>query len=290
MGNQTNPLSKLCRSQLLIVANPYYNPERGVSKEYLLNLEGAQLLAYKIGRTLPTKHNLTQTRVDSAAQVYGKTIQQGSFEYTEKSHRLWNDLQRIESTVRKPLFEMYGYVHEYDIKTAAPSIIYQLASRYNQELDVCTIKQYLDDPNHYRNSLAESLDVDTKTAKTLITARFAGARFGATNSLMHHLDGNWIRYHRLKINAWYQQLSTELVDVWQSIKTTEDLPRLTPRTKWSVYFREELRVMRVVHRYLDKHNISYFHEHDGWRSTESVDLRGLKLQVRKQTGYWLDFV
>lgn len=290
-GNQGNPLSKMIRQQLLICTDPYYNPEQGQAKKYLLNLQGAQSLGYKIGRQIiPCALHLTREKIASADRLYGATIAQGSFEYKLKSSRLWNDIQNLDNATRKPLFENYGYIHEYDIKSAAPTILYQLVTQYTPTIEIPTIKQYTQDPNYYRQQLAHEIGIDAKTAKRLITARFAGGRFGSQNSLFHELNQSWIYHNRLKQSLWFEQISEELRVLWREIKTSEELGRLSARTKWSVYFREELKVMRSVHRYLDKKSITYFHEHDGWRSTSAVDVRELKLHVKKQTDYWLDFV
>lgn len=289
-GNQGNPLSKMIRQQLLIVNDPYYNPDQGRAKKYLLNLQGAQTLGYKIGRQIiPCALHLGQEKISSADRLYGLQIAQGTFEYTQKSSRLWNDIQNLDNATRKPLFANYGYIHEYDIKSAAPSILSQLALGYNPQLEIPTIKAYTQNPNLYRQQLSEEIGIDVKTAKRLITARFAGGRFGSQNSLMRELNSSWIYHNRLKQSVWFEQISEELRVLWHEIKTSEGLGRLSARTKWGVYFREELRVMRSVHRYLDKNSITYFHEHDGWRSRESVDLHQLKLHVRKQTGYRLEF-
>ena len=290
-GNQGNPLSKMIRQQLLICTDPYYNPEQGQAKKYLLNLQGAQTLGYKINRQIiPCALHLTQEKISSADRLYGAAIQQGKFEYKLKSSRLWNDIQNLDNATRKPLFENYGYIHEYDIKSAAPTILCQLATQCNPQIEIPTIKAYVADPLYYRQQLAEEIGINIAVAKKLITARFAGGRFGSRNSLFQELNCSWIYHNRLKQSLWFEQISEDLRVLWNQIKISEELGRLTARSKWSVYFREELRVMRSVHRYLDKKSITYFHEHDGWRSTSACDVRELKLHVKKYTDYWLDFV
>ena len=286
-GNQGNPLSKMMRQCLLITHDPYYNPQTSKCKQYLLNMDGAGTLGSHVGRTI-TQQTLQAQRTLSADTLYGAQIAQGAFEYVEKSNRLWNDIQNLENNIRKPLFENYGYIHEYDIRSAAPTLLYQLAKSYRSSLELERISQYVEDPNLHRHKLAQRIGCDPKIAKRLITARFAGARFGPQNSIAQELN-NRLQYQRLRHDDWFEQLSAELKILWSVIKTSEDLPRLTARNKWSIYFREELRVMRSVHSSLNKQGITYFHEHDGWRSTSAVDLRGLKLHVKKQTGYWIDF-
>lgn len=289
-GSQHNPLSKLIRSHLLIVSDPYYNPERGIAKKYLLNMAGAQRLGDLIGREIfPCALQMQQTQIECANRIYGEQIATGAFEYKTRSNRLWNDIQNLSNSTRKPLFANYGYIYEYDIKSAAPNILTQYARHHGLARHTPTIDEYLEDPTHCRNYLKQLLHTDVKTAKQLITSRFAGARFGPTNSIMHTLNRNWHQYNTLKSDVWFEQLTREIKLVWDSIRDHQGVTRLNSGDKWSIYFREELRVMKSVHKYLDRTNVRYFHEHDGWRSTGSCDIHQLKLHIRKHTGYWLEF-
>lgn len=289
-GNQGNRLSKMIRQELLKCSNPYYNPLTGKAKQYLLNQPGAVKLADKIGRQIiPCALHLQQEKIRCADRLYGETIASGAFEYTLKSSRLWNDIQNLDNDTRKPLFANYGYVNEYDIKSAAPQILYQLARHSGMTRPTPTVECYLADPTQHRQQLAQYLAVDVKCAKQLITSRFAGARFGQDNSLFQQLNRSWHKHTLLKQDPWFEQLSKDIKKIWDAIKQSESQGRMTARTKWGIYFREELRVMRSVHRYLDKTSVRYFHEHDGWRCDSAIDLRELKLHVKKQTDYWLEF-
>ncbi len=284
-------LSKWLRSQLLICVDPYYNPEKGKSKKYLLNQAnwidlGVRLELFK---NAPCATQLATAKIQAADEVFGKEIASGNFAYEQKKNRLWNPIQRLDNATRKPLFANYGYVHEYDIRSAAPTIISQYA-RDLMKKPTPVVDAYVEDPNHYRNQLAQDIGVDAKTAKTLITQRFAGASFGPQNSIAQTLDGRWVAYARLKNHTWYQDLTDDITCIWKTIKADEGISqRFTPRLKWNIYFEQELKVMRSVHKYLSKNNIQYFHEHDGWRSTSAVDLHQLKLHVKKHTSYTLDF-
>lgn len=285
-GQSQHPLSRLIRSHILTVDSIYYRPSSHHVKKYLLNWQGVQELAAHINK--PLRDYPTQ-RLTSAQDAYGATIAQGTFAYKTQNNRLWNNLQFLESDLRRPLFANYGYVHEYDIKSAAPTILTHYAKQCGLTRPTRTIDSYLQDPRCQRQRIADLLEVDIKTAKQLITSRFAGAKFGARNSILNQLDGRWILHDRLKQDQWYIDLTKDIKKLWDAIRAHNQLARMHSRTKWSVYFEQELRVMKAVHKYLDLQGITYFHEHDGWRATGAVDLRGLKLHVKKQTGYWIDF-
>lgn len=291
VGHNSN-LSKWLRSQLLICVDPYYNPEKGRSKKYCLNEANWIELGHRLNllAKVPCATQLFQAKLASADSVHGKEIAQGVFEYEQKSDRLWNPIQNLDNEIRKPLFANYGYVHEYDIRSAAPVIISQYARQGGFTKPTPVIDQYLQDPNSFRKELANRIGVDSKTAKSLITARFAGAAFGPRNSLKGILGDRWSAYNSLKADILFDQLSQDIVQLWQAVKSQENISgRFVSRAKWNIYFQEELRVMRSVHSYLSKNNIKYFHEHDGWRSTQSVDLHQLRLHVKKQTNYSVDF-
>ena len=284
-------LSKWLRSQLLICVDPYYNPEQGKSKKYILNEAnwidlGMRLELFK---KLPCATQVKAARIQAADAVFGQQIATGNFAYTQKNNRLWNPIQRLDNATRKPLFANYGYVHEYDIRSAAPTIIAQYARNLTTK-PTTTVDAYIEDPTHYRNQLAQDLEVDVKTAKTLITQRFAGANFGPQNSIANTLDGRWVAYNKLKNHTWYGSLSEDITHIWTSIKPHAGITqRFTSRLKWNIYFQEELKVMQSVHSYLRENNIQYFHEHDGWRSPKPVDLNQLKQHLQIDTGYTLDF-
>lgn len=290
-GQQQNPLSAMIRSELLITADPYYNPDAGIAKKYLLNQSGLIKLAHKVGRNIiPCALHLQTEKNSSARRLYGDQIAKGEFEYKEKSNRLWNDIQNLDNATRKPLFANYGYIYEYDIVSSAPNILTQYAKSVGLIKPTPNIEDYLASPDYYRARLTKLLEtVDAKTAKQLITSRFAGARFGVKNSIIKQLTYNWTAYHRLQSDPWFEEISKEIKIIWDSIKVARGVRRLNSRDKWDIYFSQELRVMRCVHRYMEKRSMRYFHEHDGWRCDTPIDVRELKLNIHKGSGYWLDF-
>jgi hypothetical protein len=292
-GQQQNPLSKWLREQLLIIDCHYYNAQLGTAKKYLLNQDGYITLGCMLGKLTNSTPNTTQVldaKLSAVDALHGATIESGVFEYKTKSSRMWNDIQNIATEIRKPLFANYGYIHEYDIQTASPTILVQLAKRSGLTRPVTVIEDYLKDKDYHRQRLANLLEVDAKVVKQLITAKFAGARFGARNSILDQLGGRWILHNRLQQDQWFAvDLAKDIKKLWDAIKQDQQLSLMNSRTKWGIYFQEELKVMRVVHKFLDKQGIQYFHEHDGWRSTQSISVRELQLLIERQTGYWIEF-
>jgi len=291
-GYQHTDIGNWLRSQLLTVSNNTYNKFTGQAKEYLLNVEGIESIGSVIGKSrsnIPCANDLKPHKIAAADAIYGKTIESGVFEYRDKSERLWNDIQNLDNEIRKPLFANYGYIHEYDIKSSAPTILTQLARRIGIRGKIRTVDEYLQDPEKARQRIAALLGVNRKTAKRLITSRFAGARFGKENAIFRELNHNWLQHNRLMTDPWFAALSKDIKKIWDAIKQSEGYHRLNSHIKWQIYFREEKRVMSAVHRFLERTSNRYFHEHDGWRCTQPVQLRALQLHIEKQTDYWIEF-
>ncbi len=291
-GHMHKPLGKFLRQTLTVCVDNHYDMMAKKCKSYTLNARGVAHLSNAIGvvvASIPSANDLNEIALDWAKQTYGDTIASGDFEYAEKSGRLWNDIGNLKNAIRKPLFANYGYVNEYDISCAAPNILSQYARQCGMTRPINTIDEYIAHKEEYRNSLADELGVDYSTAKRLINAKFNGARLGARNSIIDILDNNWDAHDKLKHMTWWMLLHKDIKKIWDTIKAEQCVRTLDARTRWQIYFEQELKVMKSVHKYLDKCNIKYFHEHDGWRCNSAVDLHQLKLHVTKSTGYTIYF-
>jgi hypothetical protein len=286
IGYTHKPLGKYLREQLLIVHDDYYQWGVGGSKckTYRLNQRGVSELIERCdfnnnntytNMLVPTKclqqEWITQTFPEIAT---------GVFEYKDKNNRLWHPLQNVRSELRRSTMTEHGYAYEYDIESAAPTLIYQLAKTCGITPRTCTttIDAYLRNPVLWRKQLAQDLHI-----------RFAGATTRNYRSIHEYLDFNWHKLQRLREHTDFQQLSKEITKLWKKIRVYNDMPRLSPRDKWNYYFAQERRVMRVVETQLRKHAGRYFLEHDGWRCSSWVDPHMLKLQVNKHTGYKVNF-
>jgi len=297
IGYTHKPLGRYLREKLLILHDDYYEWGVGGSKckTYRLNQRGVVELIERC------EYNNTNTYTNMLVPT--KSIEQewitetfpemtsGAFEYKDKNNRLWHPLQNVRSELRRSTMRAQGYAYEYDIESAAPTLIYQLAQHagLSPRTQTDTIDAYLADPCTWRMNLAQDLGIDYSVAKQIVTARFAGATTRNYRSIHEYLHWDWNKLKQLRAHTGFQQLSKEIVKLWRKIRQFYDRPRLSPRDKWNYYFEVERKVMRVVQRELRKNQGRYFLEHDGWRSTTWIDPYMLKLQVKKQTGYSVNF-
>lgn len=333
-GQQQNKLSDWLRDVLLICKDNSYNPDAHISKKYIRNGIGCNYLKQVINKetTLDfntwckennynsndfkkdefVKINSRYTAVDESIvnhfieQEFGEQLRTGSFTYTDKSHRLWHPIQNIEKSKKEKQMANYGYNHNYDISTCAPSIILNLALANGVSKNrIQTIIHYLEDKTLIRETLAEHLDLPVKTIKVIINALFCGARIGVGSrfALSEYFNHNRAIARKVRNNLWISDLRKDISACWKAIEkqmttyykpesidteTGEIKPRrkiqLSCRAKWDVYFTNERKILNSVIRYLDKTNNHHFNEHDGWTSKNPIDLKELTAEIISVTG------
>lgn len=292
-GTQNHSLSKWMRAKLLITDNPQWSYQHGICKSYRLNLEGVREMSDCINiSNIPNYPIVAQVKkigVDWAKEQYLPEIQSGAFTYKDKSNRLWNDIQRLPSEIRRPLFAEQGYHWEYDIRACAPTLIYQRARQEGLTRPTKTLDAFLADRQLYRQALAERLDCDEAQAKQIITALFSGAKIAQGYAIAEILNNDINKLNILKTNTWIIALRKDIKKCWDAIKSSESSLRLKSRDKWMIYFQLERAVMNVVRTELSKLSVRYFLEHDGWRCDTYVDEYSLRLLVKKRTGYSVEF-
>lgn len=296
LGYSWHSLGKYVRDKLLICTDDIYwfGTHGSKCKQYRLNYTGYQQLLELVNLKEPSLSSATQIAqngVDWFEKQYAQELNSGNWSYTSKSNRLWNPVQQYPNQIRKTAFARNGYVWEYDIVSAAPTLITELAKRSGLTKPIPTIQAYLEDSNTYRQQLAEDLHVTPRVAKQLILMRFAGARLGPFGSIIKHLPPNsTLHYQRLKHNEFYTAITREIKYLWDAIKKHQQLETtLTARDKWFMFFEQEAQVMKVVRKELNRTGMKYFLEHDGWRCSHYIDENSLRLCVRKCLGINVKF-
>jgi hypothetical protein len=292
LGHQHIDLGQWLRKTLLVEKSARWNKDTGECKKWLLNESGVNHLCEIYNDYLVVKlpiaklrEKTTQIAIDWAENEYKQQLETGSFEYKEKSNRFWNDLQRIPSEIRKPLFAKHGYEYEYDIQACAPTLISQLARKEGMTRPTPVLDDFLANRTHYRTALAERIGCTETQSKQILNAIFAGAKLGPGNAVATILNENKHQLTLLKQNVWFGSLRKDIKKCWDAIKISEKSVRLSSRDKWMIYFSKEKQVMSVIKKQLIKENNRYFLEHDGWRCESYIDPLSLRLSVRKAVGY-----
>jgi len=332
LGMSTNPLSRYLRDVLLVTTNHHWNKDSGKCKEYILRESGVRYLRESIdGITDQSWDEYQLNHPDDVEKTnypiypychtsfdirktwdYGMVnqwcrrefrteLEDLKFTYDEKSNRLWHPIQNIRSEFRTPILAESGLPYNYDISTAAFTLISQYAQKWDQDEVLFHLEDYINNKTDVRNQLALELELDVKIVKQIINALLCGARIGPGNAIAGFVNNDKARMELLKQNQFITGLRSDIKKCWDRIET--GLPRVTRTSdsgrerklalssnrKWRIYFQLERQVMSSVEQYLRESGNRYFLEHDGWACEMSVDCYELSEYVRNQTGYRIEF-
>lgn len=291
LGQQQLPLSKWLRQQLLTCENSTWSIEQHRCKIYRQNSQGLMALKENLGITDPTPAAVTASEREE--------LTSGQFLYQEKSLREYHSLQNIPTPKRQQLLAEYGYIYNYDICCAAPTLITQYARRLGMLVATPALDLYIQDRTLIRNQLAQTYGISQNQAKFLINALLQGARLShyAEGKIFCELGYNHRLIDQLQQDQYLTQLRQDIKACWHIIGYHVDRQYicdsrgrtrrrpLTGRDKSGVYRSLEQQVMKVVERYIKKNHIKMFKEHDGWRCHHMLDLNELQSYVKSHTGY-----
>jgi len=318
-GCATNPLSQYCRDQLLICVDDRFNKDQKITKKYILNQTGLDLLEKKLGLLSNKK-----TRVISLSNIHIHTYSvlhlsekfkcelDSGLVYKDSSHRLWHPMQSYPRADKEAILSSAGLVYTYDIVCSAPTLLHQYSQQIPEILDsdgtwlqgpmdlyLFHLRDYIKNRKTIRKRLAQECGVDEQIIKRLINALFQG---GVISS--YHKSGSYAELSGdISIIQFLQQhpilvgLREDIKVMWEYIsptmyrkviKTKNGVIRKLPvsgKHKTALYRQLERRVLEVVKEYLHRTGNKCFLEHDGWSTEKPVDLVELHSSILKETGF-----
>lgn len=294
----SNPISRWLRQQLLIVEDPtYLFGSKKQCKTYRRNQDGFEkLYAALYGTTQEPNPKGISPQLEHQLDT-------GEFEYKEQSDRLWNPLQNIPKTVKKPLMADRGYRYHYDIRSAAPRLISQYSQQLGMTQPIPYIERYLNDCDQMRQEIATRCNLSQTQVKKIINAILNGAPISVQWDASIYLicDKNKQSVELLKQDQDIQGLKEDFKKCWTKIKETlpkepyvtksgvEKTKPLNSRRKSQIYRGIELQVIKEVKRYLKKKKNLCLLEHDGWFCKEIIDQYELRTSIKNKLGYHLEF-
>ena len=311
---QRNPLSIFLRSQLLVCTDDTYDMNKKRCKEYITNTTGLSnlldLLNKKNGNkhiyiTYPSVVLLNDIAVEWAKTQYKTELNSLNFEYQEKSHRLYNDIQSIRSEARAQLLAEKGLCYDYDIDTAAPTLLYQYSMKTPSATgEVCEIiEMYIKDKENIRNKLSQQSSLPVENIKKIINAMFSGG-FLTTypkSQVFRMCNNDPAVVKFLQQHPFIMALKEDIKKMWEPIKadtkseyywTSTNKWRkrpFDPRAKWNIYFRLERMVLDQVIQYCREWKCNYFLEHDGFRTSKQINTNDISWYISQGIGYNLQF-
>lgn len=293
LGNTSKPLGKYLMDNLLVVVDRYYNAETHVCRKYRQNSNGVHLLKQAVGLEsfIPELNDELNQQLDS-----------GEIIYTEKSNRIYSPLQFIPKRIRGPLLDNKGYRYNYDIKAAAPTLLFQEAKKLNPDLNLSHLEHYINNRSQVRNQLAIECEITEDQVKFVINALLNGATIShwSQNKIFCELNCNHNSIIRLKNNITLIGISLDIKSMWKELKVKfpqrnvtdkrgiTKSKRLTGRDKSSFYREIEEQVRDVIRRELKKQKIKHLWIHDGWCCDKVIDPVVIQSQVKRELNYSIE--
>jgi hypothetical protein len=296
-GQSQNILSKYLRSKLLICTDPTYSKLTGKCKQYKLNQNGVEELSLLLGLDAKT--------VADGGSLFIKfkdQLESGNFEYNDKSSRLHHPLQHVKRDAKKQGLAKFGYKFNYDIKCCAATLIHQHAQRLGMDSWLFALRELIDDRSTIRERIASEIEVDTKTAKVLLTALLQGSYISHSpkTNLYKAVGGDHSKIEWLKQDPWLNQLRSDIKECWSYIiphmpyrtmidknGKTRRLP-INGKQKTGLYRDLERGVLDSVRTYLNQTGNLHLLEHDGWSCQNEINRTELIDYVRTNTGFEIE--
>lgn len=290
LGYETNSLSKILKTKLFVCVDHYFIPntkggKTPLAKKYKLNPEGIIEVAnyFNIGQP-----EIAPTIFERVSKKFHHELTTGNFKYKTTSHRDYHYLSSgVNKGIRNEILSSYGYNIEYDVVSAAPTIL------YNEYLKITKVKlvaleQYLQDPKKFRTEIAQETNSPYEKVKELITAFAYNADFS------RHKDKSALAIAE----------SIELLDTWIKNKKLKDLHRAFKKMYKAIkdhynykdagavalfYFEIEERIRNVLIDYCREKDIQKFIIHDAIVVRQKLDTVEISKRIENVIGYKVFF-
>jgi hypothetical protein len=294
-SSQTRDLGRYLREQLLICCDERYNKDLKITKKYLLNKTGMELLE----KNLACNNIIIAYSVTEVADQFQKELASG-IEYKDSSDRLWHWLQHHKREEKQQVFHYSGFLHNYDIVCSAPTLLYQYSSQVTPNKKPLTaIEYYIKHRNEQRQRIANECELDTHQVKKMLNRLFQGGQISLykEGECYKELNGDIAKIIFLKQDLFLTELRADISEMWRRIKPitqkrtkTDKLGRtrnlaLTTKRKTGVYRELERQVLDAVIKYLNLTDNKFFTEHDGWITKEEIDRDELTRYIKLLTGF-----
>jgi hypothetical protein len=292
-GNTHRPLGRWLADKLLVVRDPYYNGLTGQCKKYSKNVTGV----FELKQLL----NCPDFKPTIDAELDQQLIT-GDIIYEEKSNRSFSPLQYIPRVIRNDILANRGYRYHYDIKAAAPRLLYQRAQHLQSNLKLHHLEEFINNRTDIRQQIAKECEITENQAKTVINALLQGGVISSwtSNKIFQDLNYNYDAIIKLKNNTTVMCLKQDIKSLWVALR--EELPvrymqdksgktrksRVSGSDKSELYRRLENEVGVVIRGLLKKQRVNALWIHDGWSCDKLIDPSVIVTEVRRKTGYLIE--
>jgi hypothetical protein len=222
------------------------------------------------------------------------------------------NLQGLKKELREDIFQSY---YDYDIEAAAPTIMYQLYRRVDggENESLIHVEAYIDDKHKYRKALANLIKKHTKLedddakdkAKEIYTAVLFGAKALRAQSslklpydlrdamqndeLVNGLIANIDMLYK-KLDSYYKLIRKKIEGTAEAYEVHNPFGLILSFSKW-----EPNSVLARIYQSIERHILDLIVKkykkqiilkvHDGFISSEKIDIQGLELYVLEASGF-----
>lgn len=295
-------LAQWLRANLLSRVSTRFEPNKFLCL-YSLNQAGYERVYRLIGLPMPDK-------IDVLREKFADVLAGGPVEYSDKGSRRYHEFQNVPREDRKAVCDGWW---DYDIETAAPSLVLQYATAYFLERERPAILYSPDNPfpavarmvhdkAAVRQHVAELVGVDIATAKKLLMLVFSRAHPAprSKNPLFSALGCDRVLLYKFLNDDFIKMLRRDVGRMWgfAFLRAQRDQTRLLlagekpvklpskQGAKQSAIYRSlERKVMNVIESQLEVQGVVPFLIHDGFMCRVRVDTETLIRAVKDQTGY-----
>lgn len=299
-GNQNSPQAAHLRSMTLVQSGTYKPKVHSYS--YTVKRDGYAKLAALIGLPLASD-------VEVARELYGGIASGAEVpEYTEptKGARRYHAVQNLPKTLRAELFKGW---FDYDIEAAAPTLVYQLASKlyrkwHPEKVDApyLSIKRLVDDRTTVRQHVVDVTGLDFTRAKGIVVALFFGAKLvpHEKQAIFRLVRSDREVMERLKADPFVTAFRRDVSAMWSLLLMDENArngvqglrtgvfvpkPETKSKQKMAMYLRLERRVIDVVEVELRRDGAVPVLVHDGFMIEGKIDKARMEAAIETKTGF-----
>ena len=287
-SDTSKPLGRHLKEMLLIETDSFFNPLAKKCKKWRQNDRGMSMLREQLKVAQNAGEETTEAFdkgivEEMIEENYGDDLRSGNIEYKESSYRLFHGFQNTKREFKQDLLAKYGYYHHYDIDCAAPTIIYQQAQLCGMTDPVLSLRDYTQNKSTIRQTFANELNIPLKVVKTIFTAITNGADLRKGKSVYHLID-NDETFLQFRSDRFVKEYIRDLKICWKHIN-----PNKEPKQWTNTYYRIERMCLDIAKAYCERHNIKVYLEHDGFSTSDPVNVSLIKRMIKRDTKLDLSF-
>ena len=247
------------------------------------------------------QERLEAIRATEASITYLKELQgKKSWEYNDKTYRLWHYLQGIRRELKADIFAAF-IPNDYDISTCALATLYSSVRKLDKdfsEADYPLVKENIDNKRMVRAAIAARFGLTKDKAKDLFSyLNNNGALTSAyKRGLWKICEGDQVLAQSICDNAYIKAYRKEIKKLWtiwlrkhnMEVMFSADLKAHTSingeiyfsgipdeytsnKDQFMLYFRKEREILEIMKSYMENKGGNLFLEHDGFRSSYELN-------------------